>query len=547
MLPVWSPNFSTPEMGWAPALKPEKWRSRLVRTAPVPKSPPSWPQQDVFEGGLTVLWKHKEAWIETRMAVFPDGKTQEVEVRVLRFTGGTEARFGTSILRCAALEIREDALAGVAIAEGEVVLADPDGELRCASFRFDWKARTGECERAGIRIGAMRAVCDQVRLYPDRWLLIGVRIDPDADGPKVYGLSAKQVELWPGSNGIAKRLGVSLFGKRVLILPRYGFSLRGGSEGVRLPGISRQESGEFGLTWDSDFVLSNRVSAFANAEFLQGGRPRTSLTFAYSLAELPRGQLTAIPRSSFADPFPFGFFDNVSVRNPLREFAATGLEHEVLYVSNAYRQRIAGREDLEYASKPLEIGFDFGRSSRMAAYRFQLRQERIQQEAHSEKGRWGLSGSLAVAPIDLGGGVSVLARLDGSMSDGVKGSYGWFRSLTGLQAEVAPWLKLGVGLSTTLESGTPAFSFDEPWPKRALHWRADFGLGPRKLSLLYKTDPRSGRVLDREIAFRQVAGSLEPYLVWREHPSRFVVGVELRTLDVLERIAKRLKSGKKGD
>jgi hypothetical protein len=130
-------------------------------------------------------------------------------------------------------------------------------------------------------------------------------------------------------------------------------------------------------------------------------------------------------------------------------------------------------------------------------------------------------------------------RLDGRLYLNPSSSFGWARVEAGVVCQATAWLSLGASYSVAGEYGDPVFDFDRVWSNHTAAFRTDLNYGPRSLSVMLKVDTASGKLFDREVAFRQIAGSLAPFVIWRQSPSRFVVGIELRTLDVLDRLKER--------
>lgn len=495
---------------------------------------------------LVVEWRHKSVSIEKRRAVDLEGREVEVETTILRFAGGVKADYGPTHLEADELELQLDDLERAGYARGNVRLMDPEGEATADALDFQWRAGTAHASNAYVRVGSLGIRAGEIHVTPSNWILTDAALDPNVGGLQVYTLSAPVVDVRPGSKGIVRKLDVKLFGTRLFVIPRLAFSLRQGSRGVRLPGVSLREGGRPGLTWDSDFELGNRMLLSTGAAFIAQRKPSGSLTLAYDLLGPESNGVLFEPHSDLADPFHNGYFDNIAIKTPERERKSVGATRAVVAASGSYFQRVSGREALTNASKPWELVLDVGRTSSGIAQNLQLRYQEIEELPGQSLQRATAIGALTAPSWSLARGLESSLRLDGRAFLNPKSDYGWARATAGLTYLPASNLRLGASYAVAGEYGGPAFQFDRPWPLHSANLRADLTLGPRSLSAMFKYDPARHKWYDREFALYQVAGSFSLYAVWRQFPSRFSLGFELRTLDVIERLKTRVMRRTKG-
>jgi len=100
-------------------------------------------------------------------------------------------------------------------------------------------------------------------------------------------------------------------------------------------------------------------------------------------------------------------------------------------------------------------------------------------------------------------------------------------------------LALGAAYVAASEAGRPDFLADRLVSKHAVHLRADLNLGPTKISYLAKFDNDRNKWYDREYSISQVVGCIEPYVVKREFPNDYAVGIRLRLGDFLGILQRR--------
>jgi hypothetical protein len=73
----------------------------------------------------------------------------------------------------------------------------------------------------------------------------------------------------------------------------------------------------------------------------------------------------------------------------------------------------------------------------------------------------------------------------------------------------------------------------------AWHLRADFNFGNIQASLLGKYDLNRREWYDKEYGFSFIAGSFEPFVVWRQFPNDVRFGARLRIDALLGKLQKR--------
>lgn len=496
-------------------------------------------QTETVQGTLLIEWRTKEVRLETRTYTGPDGRTLEEEVTVLAFSDGVTARYGPTVLKAEFLEVRYGEMTASGFAKGNVLFADPEGEAQCEDLIFDWRAGTAEAHTAKVRLGPMDVRARRLSVSPKLWVLEDAELDPNAGGFNLYSFDAQRVIASPGRSGSATRLGIRLFGKRIVVIPKAQFSLQSGRRGLRLPSLSFRDGEKPGISWESDLQVGERWLASASMGFFSDDKPSGSLTLTYDLMGGKRGADFFEPRSELSDPFPWGYFDNIGVRDVRSKQGGSIPEYATLSVSGTAFQRIIGREKEDRASKPLEFVADFGGNTAGVGHQFQLRYQDVDPEVGERKRRTVGALRLSLPPLELGGGFEGVVSADVRAFIGGGSDFAWGRLSTGVVYSPVSWVSFGVAYVAFAEKGDPLYGFDRIWPGK--HWslRTDVSLGPRSLSYVAKYDPNRKSWFDHEIALRQIAGSVTPYLIVRQFPSRFTIGVELRTLEILKRIGTR--------
>jgi hypothetical protein len=453
------------------------------------------------------------------------------------FSGGVIARYGVTELRTETLTLFQNEARREGIAEGQVQLIDPDGTARAERLMFNWGSQTASGTGVKIIVSGLYLDADTVEIKPGEWVLTGVAASPDAGSRPSFGVRSPRVVYRPGKTGRAYRASFSVFGNRLITLPSYDFGGKRGSDGLRPPSIS--VSGGLGVTWRSSTLIDDRTRLGGGFRARRGDWPGVQAELTRSL--LPRNEPGTLrpPVSDFGERFSYGYFDSLLVRRPSMERDGVGARRSSITLATTHNQAMTARlNDLLY-SKPLELILEEGREVGGFGVLANARYQSIREERGKNENRAVIMGAVLAPSVSLGGGLETHLRFDTSTFLG-RERFGWAQVQGGLVYRPSSQLRVGAAYVLATQSGRPLFDNDRLFSMRAFHGRMDVDFGSTRVSFLTKFDFDRRKWYDNEIGFSQVAGPIEPFVIFREFPRTVSFGVRFRADEVFDRIQRRL-------
>jgi len=457
---------------------------------------------------------------------------------IVTFEGSVEAEFGPTVLYADKLTLNYKTQEGSAT--GNVRLVDPEGSMRADFLEFNWRERTGKASDVVVETPGVRASVSRVEIAPNRWLLYDARATICRDEKARFWVFAKETSLRPGRNGVAKRVGMDLFGWKIGTIPSIGFSLDRRVTGFRLPAVSFRRGVGLGIAWSSSLLLREQLSLTAAYATFPQLLPAYGLILTYNFLQAEKARGLVSPRSDLTEWFGDSYMDNVTVVSPEEEDDYLRQSKRTLSAASVWNQATRGRkEDSDGVSKSVELIGEMGGAIGPAGGFAQVRGQAIRpNSADPFKSRAVLTGSANLGSIALTPWLDVRMRGDvvGFLGDS---TYGWLRSQTALLARPSKGFRLAAAYSHGWQAGTPQFRFDELLRQRSLDVRADAKLGPLTLSALFRYDMDLKNWYDRQYAVSLIAGCFEPYVVLRQNPNDVRFGVRFRLDALLGKLQQR--------
>jgi len=139
--------------------------------------------------------------------------------------------------------------------------------------------------------------------------------------------------------------------------------------------------------------------------------------------------------------------------------------------------------------------------------------------------------------VEIARNLRTLSRIDTDIFLG-ETNYEWVRGLAGLSYSPIHQLRFSGGAYYSQDSGTPYYPIDPLYSRVGYEARVDFDLGPTKFSYLQKYDD-SMKWFDKEYTVSQVVGCFEPYLLYRQNPSDYQLGLRLRLDNLTDLLTQR--------
>lgn len=468
-----------------------------------------------------------------------DGAKIDLATNILVFTGSITAQYDETVIECSQLELRLDEQTGRAA--GGVRLTDPAILLECDSLEFDWKNHTGEAFEVTVEAGGMTIRAQSLEIRTESWFLRKARATLSRRDKPEYELLADRVTIYPGRYGVAESVGLLLFGAKLGWLPSMRFELDPRVTGWRMPSFADRRGVGFGLSWDTSLMLSEKFSAYGFWNTFPSVFPTSGLQLTLSNVNPNSVYRKLVPRSDLLERISSSWFDNVRVKSPEREYQNLRDPRLSFTVGTLWNQQTDARAvEIDSVSNQFELVLETVGSRAGFGLSASARLERIRADSSSNwLDRAELLTTVQTPPVNLGDSLRLVARIDGFGTVSANGGYGWVRGLVGVIYNPSPSLTLGVAYANTGSWGTPDFPFDPLVFPTSLHVRADFVSGPYTLRYLVRYDPTSQTVFDTEYEIALAAESFEPYILFREFPSDFRMGIRFRLGPLRDRLSRR--------
>lgn len=471
--------------------------------------------------------------VEARAATFTED--------VVTFKEGVKATFGQEVLTADQLILypKEER----AQAMGHVLLVDPDGTLSAEDLSFSWNPQTKggsaknvQLDMAGVLIRA--ATAQSIPGDPPTLVFTDVEGTSCArERTPLYMIRSPQVTFKPGKEGIIRRPTLYLFGRRIATLPNHRFSLDPRVKGIPLPGIAYRKSGEIGVRWSPSTLIDEQTALSANVRSFPGEPFTAEAYVTRSYLDPQRANSLIMPRSDTSERFSNDYFNNVRVASPERADKALANERRTLSLGTSWNRRSLNDAGDNRYTKLLEAVYEVGGPIGTFGYQGSLRAQNIRRDDDPFKTRLVAQGTIGSSTLPLGNRLFGVARLDSAFYIG-DGFFNWTRGELGVYTTPVKWLTIGASYAAARESGDAMFPMDRLLIRNMGSLRADINTGPTQISYLLKRD------LDRDIWYReymvtQVMGCLEAFVISRQFPRSYQIGITFRLEEFLQRLRSR--------
>lgn len=506
-----------------------------------------WLQAPISAISLTLAQQqHKPQFGDFGDELQVTGKIHETfpKTGVTSYSEGVTAKFGPTTITADRLELHYAEGEKYGVATGHVHLDDPEGDLDAAYIIFWWGPKKGPdgqmavADTVRIQFDNISAKADYAVVRPQRWELYNVEGTNCRRPLPLFAVRSKKLVLVPGKSGTIAKPHLIVLGKDLLTLPTRQFSLDRRNPGLQIPTISYRKDAGLGLDWSSGLLIDDQSVMQGHFDSFPRQFPSYSVLYARSFVPADVGMTKITARSELEERFSWSYFDDIRVSKPESSLGLTHRVRNALTVESIWNTGSSARLEPEHFSKALDVAYEHSGPVKGFGFFGQVRGQTIRREDEPFLTR-GLAYAAIQAPVvNLAKGLNTDVRFDLSGIMGGHGLFGWARAQAGLNFRPIPQLTLGAAYIRAAEAGRPDYFADRLYSKDAAHFRADLNLGPTKISYLAKYDINRKNWYDKEFSISQVVGCLEPFLIRREFPRDYVLGVRLRfgnLFDVLER------------
>lgn len=478
----------------------------------------------------------------------------DLETEIVHYTGGVRAVYGPSILT--AEELFFDRKNQKGRARGQVKILDPEGTFSADNLEFELtpisegnsklRFKFGSAENVFMEFEGMKMKMDSFIATPTdtsvEIKMSNLYATPSRMHPPEFAIKVKELRLSSGKSGRASKLGFDVFGKQLLTIPYYNFSLDRRATGFRVPAISFTRGSGLGVAWGSTFLLNDQTSLTGKLNSLPEALPSLTLEVARTPINPEKflGRLTT--RNDLSDRFSDSYIDSILVTNPYREIRNLRMPRNTVSAGMYYNQTTRGRiDDSETISKQLDIAYEIGSAvGRHGGFLSQIRGQSIRPDRKADfTGRLVTLGSVHSGIVPVAPSLGVMSRVDWQATASDRTRFGWLRSSLTAVATPTSQVTLALGATATVSSGRAEFAFDRIPVKRGLFGRADLDLGSITLTALAKYDADTRTFPDIEYGWSFAAGSFRPYFNYRQFPREVQFGIKLRATDLFDRLSDR--------
>ncbi len=455
------------------------------------------------------------------------------------FEGGVTATYDVTVISSESLVIDHKNKKG--IASGGVELRDPEAYLKTERLEFDWLAKTGHAENVYVQAGNMRVRADSLDISPAEWRMARARATLSRKNKPNYQITAKTVRIYPGKYGIANKVSLDLFGLDLGQVPEMRFDLDPRIDGFNLPAFAERKGVGFGVSWNSSFLLNENMVVGATWGSFPSRLPNYGMNIIWMDADPDKTFRQLKPHDDLKEQTGDGWFDNIAMKSPRMEANSIGGSRLLYMAASRWNTSTVARPQiLNDVSKAYELIVESAGTVGSVDLRANARVQSIRESSSTPfvnrlesqiavlSPMWYLTGNF---------GMQLRADLYNTFSENTE--FGWARGQASLLYSPTEGITLGLAYSDTHTFGTPDFEFDRRLYIKAVHARMDYVRGPYTFRYLMKLDPRTGTPFDTEYEIALVAEGFQPFVVFRQFPSDFRIGVRFRIDDFVGRLQRR--------
>ncbi len=462
-----------------------------------------------------------------------------VEDGTATFDGSITAQYDQTVLECARLNI--DFNTKQAVADGGVRLLDPEASLTTESINFNWGEKTGEAQNVSIIADNVRIKAGRLLIEPGTWYLFKVRATLSRRDNPNYEVLAERVRIHPGDYGIAEHLGLEIFGSKLGWIGETRFDLDPRVTGFKIPSVTNKRGAGMGISWDSSFLLSDKMAIDAYANSFPQNLPGYGLQLSFTEIDPAKVYKKIRPRSDLSERIGGSFFDNITVKTTTREQNGMRDPKMTFALGTLWNQSTFARaENSDTVSKMYDAIIESTGEAGGLGLSATGRIQRIRPDRDTSFiDRATLLTTVGTPQWQLADNFHFGIRVDGFGTYSKNAEFGWVRVQPRLTYAPNQHVQVGVAYSHGEQFGVPEYEFD-PLPRtRMAHARIDLNSGPYTIRYLWRYDTLEQRLFDTQYELALVAEAFEPYIVFRTEPSDFRMGIRFRIDGFRNRLSRR--------
>lgn len=449
------------------------------------------------------------------------------------FSDGVRVLYQQSVLTADKLQVQPGEVKKLR-AQGKVRLVDPDGQIEADDLEITWKegSQSGHATNVVARIADARITAETMDIKPDRFDFHNVTGTTCVRRNATYMLRARNLVVIPGSYAVADRPSIYLFGHKIIDLPIRRYNLDRRSEGIRIPALTYRQGFGVGVNWTSGFLLNSQTNLSIATSVFRKLRPSFGVLWTKSFVPATSSTSLTAPRSEILERFNYGFLDSIENPNPEAENLALRARKSTLSIGSTLNETAIGLGFNTQISKIIDTAYEIGANVRgwgaLGTVRFQTLKEN--NDAYSTRGSLRATFSSPLTRVTPT--ITQFNRVEIGSFVGTK-QFTWAIVQSGLAYRPSRLWSFSAGGFASQNFGTQEFIADQLFATRGLIWRVDYQSRLTKFSFLRKWDVNR-KWYDQEYLVSQAVGCVEPYVLYRQFPGDFRVGVRLRLDDITD-------------
>lgn len=498
----------------------------------------------------------QEITVDDTVQIRADSITDDLIEGKLICEGDVELIYGLTKIKATRVVLDRTEQKGTA--DGVVQIVDPEGIIQCSDLVFFWRDGGSTTDDSADRLIAngtnaliridrviiRAATLEIIERMPGRtpeWILGDVKFSFTDMEPRGTRFRARKLRLYPGKYGLAEKPGLDLFGLRLGPIPEYTFNLDKRVSGFKLPSLADRRGAGFGITWDSSFLLNDKTGVGAAINVFPRHAPSGELFISSSPLDPEVNPFSLKPRSDLEERYRQSWFENVIVDDPESYIEFMNQQKLNYGLGTTWNFETEARPtDSTDVSKLIELSFDHGTRFNGFGLQSTARIQRIRPDGNTAwSDRLSINSQLMSPIQNLGGTWKGFGMIDGLGLISTDNQFGYLRGTLGVFGRPVNGITVGGTYSAISPFGTPEFGFDGVPVTHSMNLRADFRKGPFTFSYLAKYDLQSSFWYDKEWELAIAAGTFEPFIVSREFPSDFRMGIRFRINSFVDRLQQR--------
>ena len=455
----------------------------------------------------------------------------EASTQTYRFDDGVVAKYGLTVLKADHLVVvtRGNLLLD---ATDAVQLVDPLFEIKSShlALNYDGAGRHGSITDTNMRIGRATIRAKSVTIEPKEWVFTDAWGTSCYDTPRLYAIRARSVVIHPGDEAIARSASLDVLGKHIITLPERSVNLDPDATSTNLPVLGYRTGAGVGLDWNNVFPLSTTSKVSFGSSYYHSFAPSYNVVYTKSLIPAENGLKVPTPQSDVQRRFGYAYNERVESADPDSDLKFLRRVRQAVSVGASLNETSTASTSNVPFTKLGDFAYETSGPVRAGGYLLTSRIQFAREANTAVHPRAVIRGTYSPGHAKPSKQTFLMPRIEYGGFFGVS-TYSWVQADLGFAKVVNKHLTWGVNGFMSTSTGVPQFSFDQLIARNGVDGRVDLHFGGTNISVLEKWSA-TGHWFEPEFRVSQVAGCVEPFLIYHRFTHDFRIGVKMRMEDV---------------